>query len=187
MGSSSAWLISKILAAQLSNAKRNLETVRERMREMPPDEVRQVREIIRPVHDKALDAENANLFTRGRLRRAAEKTAVERSALLKQAAPWLEDTRIPVTYGEVNTFSANADKTTMVHVLMPYERRIAELETRLAKAKESEAGNVRRGTEPEHNPVKNRKDFKAAFNVTLNKNLEKANTDPERKTPQTRR
>ena len=63
----------------------------------------------------------------GRLRHAAERTATEQSQLLKQTAPWLENTTIPATYAEANAFRANASKATLDHMRKPYEDRVRRL------------------------------------------------------------
>lgn len=72
-------------------------------------------------------AEHANPFTRGWLRHAAERTATEQSQLLKQTAPWLENTTIPATYAEANAFRTNASKATLAHMRKPYEDRVRRL------------------------------------------------------------
>lgn len=93
----------------------------------PPREVRDVQRIIDVAREASEKAEHANPFTRGWLRHAAERTAAEQSQLLKQTAPWLENTTIPATYAEANAFRTNASKATLAHMRKPYEDRVRRL------------------------------------------------------------
>ena len=89
---------------ELDEARRELADLTERWKTEPPREVRDVQRIIDVAREASEKAEHANPFTRGWLRHAAERTAAEQSQLLKQTAPWLENTTIPATYAEANAF-----------------------------------------------------------------------------------
>ena len=85
---------------ELDEARRELADLTEWWKTEPPREVRDVQRIIDVAREASEKAEHANPFTRGWLRHAAERTAAEQSQLLKQTAPWLENTTIPATYAE---------------------------------------------------------------------------------------
>lgn len=112
---------------ELAEARRELAELTERWKTEPPREIRDVQRIIDVAREASEKAERANPFTRGRLRHAAERTAAEQSKLLKQTAPWLENTIIPATYAEANAFRANASKATLDHMRKPYEERVRRL------------------------------------------------------------
>lgn len=112
---------------ELDEARRELADLTEWWKTEPPREVRDVQRIIDVAREASEKAEHANPFTRGWLRHAAERTAAEQSQLLKQTAPWLENTTIPATYAEANAFRANASKATLDHMRKPYEDRVRRL------------------------------------------------------------
>lgn len=112
---------------ELDEARRELADLTEWWKTKPPREVRDVQRIIDVAHEASEKAEHANPFTRGWLRHAAERTAAEQSQLLKQTAPWLENTTIPATYAEANAFRTNASKATLDHMRKPYEDRVRRL------------------------------------------------------------
>lgn len=112
---------------ELDEARRELADLTERWKTEPPREVRDVQRIIDVAREASEKAEHANPFTRGWLRHAAERTAAEQSQLLKQTAPWLENTTIPATYAEANAFRTNASKATLAHMRKPYEDRVRRL------------------------------------------------------------
>jgi len=112
---------------ELDEARRELADLTEWWKTEPPREVRDVRRIIDVAREASEKAEHANPFTRGWLRHAAERTAAEQSQLLKQTAPWLENTTIPATYAEANAFRTNASKATLDHMRKPYEDRVRRL------------------------------------------------------------
>ena len=167
----------KTLEEQLEDAKRLRETIRQRLRDLPSaDEVR-VQEILEPAHDAALKAENANPFTRGLLRRKAEQTAERQSALRREALPWLEDTRIPATYAEIDAFHDRTDKAIADHVLQPYEERVRDIERQLVAAKvKARATEMlwEKGERTERKPIRTRGDLSSAFRAKLKENLRNA-------------
>ena len=112
---------------ELDEARRELADLTEWWKTEPPREVRDVQRIIDVAREASEKAEHANPFTRGWLRHAAERTAAEQSQLLKQTAPWLENTTIPATYAEANAFRTNASKATLDHMRKPYEDRVRRL------------------------------------------------------------